>query len=190
MQTGTVRGVGVFNITVEGDLHLHLVDADKLEAKLEKIGVTILHKLGNIMSAQSEAADILRGVVAQQAQTAGILTDVAVEVAKVGTEVEGLQTSIGALQQQIVDLETAAAEGNVGLELMNQIQAVKVGAQTVADGAAVVATSVKSVDDKVPDAPSAVDPGVVDTATGTTPAGAVEVGGPSGASSSDGSPQV
>lgn len=92
-----------------------------------------------IMPTQAEIAAGLLEVKAQ-------LTDVATEVAKVGTETDALQAKIVELEDVIRNQPAEASA-----EVVAALAAVKAQAQIVADG-------VKVVDDKVPEAPTATPP--------------------------------
>ncbi len=85
-----------------------------------------------IMATQKEILDALN--TANQT-----LTDVGIEIDKVGTETDTLQKLITDLQGQI-------ASGNVSQDIADAVTA-------VATQAGVVSSKIKAVDDKVPDSP-------------------------------------
>ena len=107
------------------DLNVYIHEGEKTSRLLPLIQ-QLTHKVDHVMASQSEQAQILRDVYAQQQKTAG--------------EIATLQGSVDTLNTRIAELETAVtAGGDASQELIDAVAAVKQQAQVV--------------DDQIPDAP-------------------------------------
>jgi|GEM_PF-5622404 len=131
--------MALFEIKIPDNIHVHIHDhrvgdVEKLSRKID----FLTQKANQIMSTQTEAAELLNATVAK-------LDAVAVEVDKIGTETDGLQ-------KEIQDLKDAAgSQGNITPELQAAIDAIAARGESLA-------AKVAAVDAKVPDATPPEEP--------------------------------
>lgn len=121
--------MATLNINLNANINLNSPAFVQINAKLDQL----LQQGNQIMATQAEAAQVLADVQAELTATKAL-------VEKIGTETDGLQAAIAALE------EALANAGNVDPALEAAI------ADVVAASAAVKAAAVV-VDEDVPDAP-------------------------------------